>query len=542
MQKILKWAKENLVLIIVVFLYSLLAFFHLGDFEAPQTFHAMNFSETFYIKLPEETKVSSMMIYNGISYGDVSMNISYMKPSDGCKSCIEHLMLSDENFSDPRQIKLEGSFKWIKINVENITSVVRINTDLSAQELSLGEIAFFDSKNNLIENIKIGDSEWDLNNENRYPELTDEQSIVPKDPSLMNSSIFDEVYFAETAYEYAHGIRGYETVHPPLGKIIQAIPIFITGKMVPFTWRFMGTLTGIFIVIAMYYLARESFYDDKNKKKYANITVVLAAVSSLAFVQTRLGTVDSYLCLFTILSFLFMIKFTRTKAFISLLLSGLFFGCAFATKWSGAFIGIALAIIYLSKNRFKNIPKWLGLGTLCFIIIPAIIYFGVYLLFPNTTNAYNITDVVDQGRDLYTYHSNEDTPHPYQSAWYTWPISLRPFLYAYDSDSSTITLTENYVICYISIIALLASIYYATRKRDKESIYITLAYCSLFLPYAFISRPMFLYHYLPASCIAILSITNLIRIISPKKKVIPVIIIVASLISFITLYRGLVGL
>jgi predicted membrane-bound dolichyl-phosphate-mannose-protein mannosyltransferase len=517
-QKILKWAKENLILIIVVFLYSLLAFFHLGDFEAPQTFHAMNFSETFYIKLPEETKVSSMMIYNGISYGDVSMNISYMKPSDGCKSCIEHLMLSDENFSDPRQIKLEGSFKWIKINVENITSVVRINTDLSAQELSLGEIAFFDSKNNLIENIKIGDSEWDLNNENRYPELTDEQSIVPKDPSLMNSSIFDEVYFAETAYEYAHGIRGYETVHPPLGKIIQAIPIFITGKMVPFTWRFMGTLTGIFIVIAMYYLAREIFYDDKNKKEYANITVVLAAVSSLAFVQTRLGTVDSYLCFFTILSFLFMIRFTRTKTFAPLLLSGLFFGCAFATKWSGAFIGIALAIIYLSKNRFKNIPKWLGLGTLCFVIVPAIIYFGVYLLFPNTTEAYDIADVVNQGRDLYTYHSNEDTPHPYQSAWYTWPISLRPFLYAYDSDGSTITLTGNYVICYISIIALLVSLYYAIRKRDKESIYITLAYCSLFLPYAFISRPMFLYHYLPASCIAILSITNLLELFRQKRK------------------------
>ena len=145
-------------------------------------------------------------------------------------------------------------------------------------------------------------------------ELTDETTLIPKERTAMNSMIFDELYFGQTAYQYANGLEGYETVHPPLGKILQSIPIFITGKMTPFTWRFMGTVAGILIIIVVYYLAA---LNCSRKNLSANIATVLTSLSCLHFIQTRVGTVDSHLCLFTVLSYLFHVQIYKCKRWIN---------------------------------------------------------------------------------------------------------------------------------------------------------------------------------------------------------------------------------
>ena len=74
--------------------------------------------------------------------------------------------------------------------------------------------------------------------------MIDERHTVPKQISHLNSTYFDEIYFARTAYEYANGLPAYEWVHPPLGKLLMAIPIKL-GKMAPFYYRFMGNVAGI---------------------------------------------------------------------------------------------------------------------------------------------------------------------------------------------------------------------------------------------------------------------------------------------------------
>lgn len=548
MQKFFKWAKKNLFLIVVVFLYTFLEFFHLGNFSAPQTFHVFNYDEELYIVLPNEQKVSKVLLYVGPSYGDtnISFTHSYGNGDNKCGVCnsIENIINDDKKYADYSSYTLDGGFKWKELTINKYTSIIKIKSEKdSYKNLWIGEIGVLDLSGNFIEGIKVGLSPNSiLNNINDAPEIVDEQNVVPKVYDMMNSSYFDEIYFAETAYEYANGIVGYETVHPPLGKIIQSIPIAITGKMTPFTWRCMGALTGVFIIIAIYYLALEFFHDARDKEKYAKFTLVLAALSTLILTQTRLGTIDSYLCFFTILSYLFMLRFIHSPSIRWLALSGLFFGCAFSVKWTGAFIGIGLAILYLCKNRFSNIKKWLGYGSLFFVAIPIIIYFGCYLLFPKTTQAENVRDVVDQGVHLYSYHSTEYRPHPAQSKWYTWPISLVTFYYAHGMYDSRIVLTGNYVICYVSVIALLVTLFFALRKRDKTSLYIIVGYLSLWLPYAFISRPMFLYHYLPASCLSIVAISNMIRLLFPKSKTAPFFIAGAAFVVLLILFPTTMGL
>ena len=546
MQKIFQWAKKNLFLIIVVLFYTFLEFFHLGNFSAPQTFHTFSGDDELYIVLPEEQKVSKVLFYVGPSYGDTMISYTHSFASGnnkcGCNN-IEDVINNEKKYADYSSYTLDGGFKWKELSIDRYTSIIKIKADQNSyKDLWIGEIGVLNVNGDFINDIKVGLSSYSIiNNINDVPEIIDEQDVVPKTYDMMNSSYFDEIYFAETAYEYAYGITGYENVHPPLGKIIQSIPIAVTGKMTPFTWRCMGALAGVFIIIVIYYLALEIFHDSRDKEKYAKFTLVLSALSTLLLTQTRLGTIDSYLCLFTILSYLFMLKFIHGTSLRWLALSGLFFGCAFTVKWSGAFIGIGLAVLYLSKNRFKNIKKWIGFGALFFVAIPIIIYFSCYLLFPKTTQAENVRDVVNQGAFLYSYHSTEYRPHPAQSKWYTWPISLVPFYYARSVDDTRIVLTGNYVICYVSVIALFVTTYFAFRKRDKASLYIIVGFLSLWLPYAFISRPMFLYHYLPASCLSVVAISNMVRLLLPKSKTAPFIIAGAAFVVFLILFPTTMG-
>jgi dolichyl-phosphate-mannose--protein O-mannosyl transferase len=176
----------------------------------------------------------------------------------------------------------------------------------------------------------------------------------------------------------------------------------------------------------------------------------------------------------------------------------------------------------------------------CFIVVPAIIYFSSYLLFPKTTNAHTISDVINQGARLYGYHSTETTPHPYASKWYTWPLGLTPIFYDYNGENDIIYLFPNYVLAYVSVIALVLTAYVGFKKKDRYSTYILLAWLSLFLPYAFISRPMFLYHYLPASIFALLAIVNMFYHFPKARKIIPLYILLVIL-SFAISYPKMVG-
>lgn len=83
-------------------------------------------------------------------------------------------------------------------------------------------------------------------------QLTDEQNTVPLYPSYMNSTYFDEIYHARTAYEHILGLEPYENTHPTLGKLIISVGIRIFG-MNPFGWRFMGTLFGVLMLPALYH-------------------------------------------------------------------------------------------------------------------------------------------------------------------------------------------------------------------------------------------------------------------------------------------------
>jgi len=142
--------------------------------------------------------------------------------------------------------------------------------------------------------------------------------------------------------------------------------------------------------------------------------------------------------------------------------------------------------------------------------------------------------------------------HPYSSKWYTWPFMERPIFYWQSDVASTsptrsyIYLTGNPFIYWLgtfSMILLIASAFvwisfkrFSFRDRQEKKVFFILiiAYLSNLLPFIFIGRVMFLYHYEVALVFSIISIGFLVDFLSGKKKTVAVTaILIIALSAFL---------
>lgn len=489
--------KDYIALGIILIAYSVISFINLGSTINPNTFLRVEKTDNIIIELKNQEDIIKMKIFNG----ECNAKYQLYSSTDGKK----YTYINDYVGT--------GALSWQEERIISKGKYIKI---LFLEKSSIGEIAFY---NNNKEIIKIEDV---IYNKKHIKSLNDEQNTIPNKISYMNSSYFDEIYFARTAYEYTQGMETYEWTHPPLGKLIQAIPIYINNYLSPFNYRLMGNISGILMIAVMYIFAKELF----KKRKYAIFASLLMVFDTFHFAQTRMGTVDSHLILFILLASYFMVKYTKNNKTFYLLLSGIFFGLSVSVKWTGLYGGIALAIIFfthLVKNKKINIKNLLK-GTLFFVVIPLFIYSSLYLIFPNNklNHTTNFENIINQQKDMYNYHSKLNATHYFSSKWYTWPISYKPVWYHQEilnnDTKETISGIGNIVIWWMGIIGFLYSLIKLIRKKDKQSFIIVVSMLSLWLPYAFIGRVMFLYHYFPVLPFMMLGIVNLFKSIEEKYK------------------------
>ena len=511
------WLRDNsrklgkvdwLIIGIMVVVYSIISFINLGSLTNPQTFLEFQYSgEEASFTLAEAKEISHIRMYSGPEVGSYDIFIS----SDG------------NNYEQATTVTQNSVFAWNDFQIDKSFQYLKI---ISKNEGSyVGEIQLYDNYGNKVE----------LTAESETAKLLiDEKDTVPATISYLNSTYFDEIYFARSAYEYIHGIPTVEWVHPPLGKLIMAIPVLLFG-MSTFAYRLMGNIAGILMIPVIYSLAKNIF---KNRK-WAILAGLLMMFDCFHFAQTRMGTVDSFLVLFIMLSALFMYKYivlendTKLKTKLgNLFLSGLFIGCAIATKWTGLYAGLALAIVFFANMIYRNVGKHKekdkDLGKIilaCFVFfvgIPLLIYVLSYLLFPVVYpgKVEGISGLIKQTQDMYTYHSTLEATHPFTSEWYTWPAMIKPVWYYvgyFGGDmKGTIVGIGNPAIWWFGIIASIFVLIMALLRRKREDWFILVFILATWLPYVFIGRIMFMYHYFPTLPFIMLAIVALIKFITEK--------------------------
>ncbi len=472
------------LLTLLVGSFLVYAFYGLGSQEAPQEFEEFNGKKSSAIFTFEKPVTIDEFVY-------------YIGIDKNSKFRLEYLEGNEWKLFYKYNKAFPFSFRWNREDVnQTVTSKVRLQ--LTKGELMLGEVRFMHKNIPL----KMTTNHILLNND---PNLT-------VDTTCYGGMFFDEIYHARTAYEIIHGLTVYETVHPYLGKILITPGIELFG-MTPFGWRLMNVLFGALFIVVAYFFALRLF----KKELFAWAGALMMTYSFMHFTQARIGLIDTFGVVLIFVSYYFLYRFILKQTLSLLLLSGLFFGLASAVKWSAVFASLGFMVIalylifskYPLKKQFKGyklilygLLSYLGVG----LTVYTLTFFDIYIKMGS------FQSIIDYHTNMFSYHSALKATHAYGSEWWSWIIDFRPMCYYREiqgTQFSSITVFGNPALFWIGTVSILYLGYVTIRKRTLEAVFILSAFLGLYLPYMFVSRVMFIYHFYYAVPFMILALLYL---------------------------------
>ena len=524
------WQRADTVcMLAVTAVYAVVAFLGLGNTYGVQSWCKFENQGAYaLIELSEPAEIGAVRYFPELHTGNYYLQAS----------------LDGETYTDVCTLPQEYAdvLKWKDAELPEASfGPVKYIRLIADNPLWLGELALYDADGRLLAAGR------DLIYPAEIAALFDEQDLIPERYDYMNSSYFDEIYHARTALEHIENVYPYEITHPPLGKLILGLGIRLFG-MTPFGWRFSGTLIGVLMLPALYYFL---------KKMFGGTLVPCCCTAVFAFdfmhyVQTRIATIDSYSVFFTILMYLFFWLYlnadrTRRKSWLpKLALSGVCFGLGAASKWTCIYAGAGLAVLWLIDRILRGAAQiregnqraclreagenilWC---LLFFVLVPGLVYYvsywpygaargldanGLGMLFSRDY----LHIVLDNQKYMFNYHSGVTSTHPYSSVWWQWILDIRPILYylQYPSEGMHVSFAAfvSPLLCWGGLLAMLCTGYQAVRRRDRDALFILIGYLAVLLPWVFVSRIVFEYHYFPATVFLTLALGHVFRTLEKR--------------------------
>lgn len=373
--------------------------------------------------------------------------------------------------------------------------------------------------------------------------------------------VFDEVHFATYASDYAVR-RPHFDIHPPLGKLLYALPLLVTPpgvrdiEFVTFSpdveretagtilsgrasydafpylsLRLLGVLFGAFLIAAVY-----AFLTALTRDPTAGlIAAVFLATDAALSVDARGIFLNGMF-----LAFGFTALAAAARARPKPILGGILLGLALSVKLI-AIVFVPIFFLLLVRDPRRSEPdrifaaRWrvravaIALAVLAlFVFIPnALIYsnnerLAVYRILltdqpPPTAApapwAKTITERVPAVKsaalsmlefELSIVGYTVGPPHTYASPWYAWPFGAGPMPYYMPRGAEAdgvIALVSNPAVWGFATALSLACFALIRRAREESRwpLFILLAgYLASFLPFALLARSTFMYHYFSA--------------------------------------------
>ncbi len=561
----LHYTKRDIIYVLAItFVYGIVALTNLGSMKAPQNYwYSETPGETVTVQFDQTQHVTAYSVYGNID-------------KDGTL-----LITAADGFEEMFEQTYDDMFRWKKVTTDFTADAVTLS--LYSGTLKLNEMAFFNEAGEQIPVTVAGATGTQAN-------LFDEQDVVEYTPSYYNGMYFDELYHGRTAYEHFNNLSPYENSHPPLGKIFIMIGVWVFG-MVPFGWRVAGALFGIGMLPILYAFGKRIF---KNSN-YALVLTALFAFDFMHFTQTRIATIDVYSVFFILLMYYYMYQYITMNIFVDglkktlkpLALSGLFFGIGAACKWTSIYAGAGLAVLlfgsliaryfdYLQikaegtaaekakvKDFWPIVLKTLLWCCLFFVVVPVAIYFAsytpYYIYAAGQRTSYGFGDMLDTFWNyqnfMYTYHSTLNATHPYQSSWYSWPFTIKPMWYYYNSyisgtgEVSTLSISGNPAVWWVSSIGAVVLLGLRLAKKIKPDRTLQIFFVGVlanYLPWVLVSRCTFIYHFFATVPFLLMATVYLLQKLEQKygkdAAFIKWVWVGFALMFFILLYPGLSGL
>jgi dolichyl-phosphate-mannose-protein mannosyltransferase len=375
--------------------------------------------------------------------------------------------------------------------------------------------------------------------------------------------VFDETYYVKdawtlwqtgaektwpqnpnAAFEAGH-VNTYLTdpsfvVHPPLGKWIMGLGMWLFGPANSASWRISVAVLSIAAVGLIMLIAKILFQTHV----WALVSGFLFAIDGHAIVLGRTGLLDGILMFFALLAFYFLLRHLQSRKLGGptwrqpwLLAAGVSLGAATAVKWSGLYFLAAFGLyvvisdvierrkaaqVNLVEGQRLKLRDWLLpsalQGAISFIImVPTAL--AVYLAswtgwlvsaggYDRNSNPNPWVALWKYHQDVFNFHVNLHTPHAYASNPITWLLAIRPTSFFYEGlsngqdgcvsssgCSSAITALGNPFIWLPAAAAVLFLSYLFATRKSKVGGLILLGIAGGYLPWlAFMNRTVFQFY------------------------------------------------
>jgi len=390
---------------------------------------------------------------------------------------------------------------------------------------------------------------------------------------IPRGKIFDEIYYACDAQNLVrfgveqgtkagplcepNGQPGF-IVHPPVGKWLIGLGEKTFG-INEFGWRFSAAVFGTLTVIVLVRMTRRM----TGSTLLGCLAGVLLALDGLHFVQSRTSMLDIFLCFFITATFACLVidrDQVRTRLSQAdddelfgagprlgrrrwLILAGVSMGLAISTKWSALFyLAPLLLLAYVwevGARRTAGVASpWRATVRrsmvpllLVFIVLPSALYVlswtGWFLSDNGYDRQYATPENATYGflpeglrswwqyhREMFGFHDNLASKHPYQSHPLGWLTLARPVSYYYPGTigpgrygcqvancSREVLAIGTPAIWWASIPMLFGSFWLWVSRRDWRGLAVVVMVLTAILPWIpsdLNKRTMFLFYALPA--------------------------------------------
>ncbi|NJM96059.1 MAG: phospholipid carrier-dependent glycosyltransferase [Phormidesmis sp. RL_2_1] len=386
--------------------------------------------------------------------------------------------------------------------------------------------------------------------------------------------VFDEVYFAKFAQAYLAGEPLFDA-HPPLGKYFIAAGIWLSqhspflsafeGGMLtpeigltPFSYRWMNAWVGSCIPLLVAGIAHGLRWGSIHQRwTFALLAGGFVAIDGLFVTESRYALINIYMVFLGLLGHWLWLQVSLDsqtvpvfKKIVYRFCAAVALGGAIATKWNG--LGYLLSLFIweawqISKIHHQALLKRkLVSGLVCCLIygvaIPAITYSLIWWPHLRLTHLHLTGGALASLHvSLFRFHQQLTSSHAACSAWYSWPLLIKPIAYWYEevgSQAYTVNNMGNPILWWLSSSGMMmlgleqmirlknklenklkrksdvepmakpaakpaakpenVSWTAADSAADSVSAYLLIGYLANWLPWILVGRCTFIYLYMPA--------------------------------------------
>lgn len=249
---------------------------------------------------------------------------------------------------------------------------------------------------------------------------------------------FDETHYVPAARALLTHSQPVNIEHPLFAKTMMAAAMLLFGDN-SLGWRMASVLFGAIAVMAMFWVSRLLFRD----LKAAMLSALLLVCNQTLFIQARIGMLEMPMVAGILLGAGCLLAARESECHRRgwEIAGAVALGLACGSKWLAAPYALCFVALYLWDSwRRKNrdgafLVDHLAPDAIRLLVVIAVTYFATFWpAFFYDRSRLTFSHLIGFQFEMLRAQQAPLSPHPYQSAWWQWPLMLRPIWYLFAKD------------------------------------------------------------------------------------------------------------